>query len=52
MRQSFLTASGLREYFNNPLVYKQNLAAGKRGGKSVGFRTGFRWIVKAGAMIR
>ena len=52
MKQSFLTASGLRQYFNNPIMYKQNIAAGKRGGKSVGFTTGFKWVVKAGAMIR
>lgn len=47
-RQSFLQASGLAEYFKYPKVYSKNLNAGKRGGRSVGLRTGYQWVATAG----
>lgn len=46
--QAFLRSSGLAQYFENPQVYKKNLASGKRGGRSVGLATGSRWVANAG----
>jgi hypothetical protein len=46
--QSFLRSSGIAQYLENPIAFKANLPAGKRGGKSVGKSTGYRWIVSAG----
>lgn len=43
-KQSFLRASGIYNYINNPIVFKRDLAIGARIGKSKGFQTGFRWI--------
>jgi hypothetical protein len=45
--QSFLTATGLYDYLSNPEIYKKNLKAGVKGGKSIGQSTGFRWITNA-----
>jgi hypothetical protein len=45
--QSFLTSTGLYDYLNNPLIYKKNLKAGSKGGRSVGKSTGFKWITNA-----
>lgn len=47
-RQSFLNSSGLLQYFNTPQVYKKNLASAKRGGRSLGLKTGYRWVANAG----
>lgn len=46
--QSFLRSSGIAQYLESPTLFKKNLAAGKRGGKLVGYNTGFRWIANAG----
>jgi hypothetical protein len=46
--QAFLRASGMGAYLQNPTMYKKNLAAGKRGGRSKGVSTGYRWIANAG----
>jgi hypothetical protein len=46
--QSFLRSTGLAQYFQNPTVYKQNLAAGKKGGRSTGLSIGHRWVANAG----
>ena len=46
--QSFLRSSGIAQYLESPTLFKKNLAAGKRGGKPVGYNTGFRWIANAG----
>lgn len=46
--QSFLRSSGIAQYLESPTLFKKNLAAGKRGGKAVGYNTGFRWIANAG----
>ena len=51
MRNNFKTAvnsSGLLQYFNTPQVYKKNLASAKRGGRALGLKTGYRWVVDAG----
>lgn len=46
-KQSFLRSSGIYDYINNPIVYKANLAAGSKRGRSVGMETGFKWITNA-----
>lgn len=46
--QAFLKTSGIGKYLSNPEVYKKNLNAGKRSGKSKGIETGYRWIANAG----
>jgi hypothetical protein len=45
--QSFLTATGLYQYLDNPKIYKKNFAAGIKGGRAVGKATGFKWMVDA-----
>jgi hypothetical protein len=47
-RQSFLKSSGLLQYFKFPQVYKKNLSSAKRGGRSLGLSTGYRWVADAG----
>jgi hypothetical protein len=46
--QSFLTKSGLLGHLSNPSVYKRNLGAGLRLGKSKGLSTGFNWVANVG----
>jgi hypothetical protein len=46
--QAFLRLSGISKTLNNPIVYKRDLPAGLKGGKSVGLKTGFRWVANAG----
>lgn len=46
--QAFLKSSGVYEYFNNPVTYKQNMQAGKLSGRSKGLQVGYRWIANAG----
>lgn len=46
--QAFLRTSGIARYLENPQVYKKNLQAGKKMGKSKGISTGYRWIANAG----
>lgn len=46
-RQSFLRTTGLDVYLKNPKVYKTNMAAGKRSGRTAGYATGFKWIANA-----
>ena len=50
-RQSFLNSSGIIEYLQNPVAYKNNLASGKRLGKTKGYSTGYRWIANTGALL-
>ena len=33
------------------VLYKQNLNAGKVGGRSVGYSTGYAWIANAGRKL-
>jgi hypothetical protein len=49
-RQSFLNSSGLLQYFKSPQVYKKNLGSAKRGGRSLGLKTGYQWVANAGRM--
>jgi hypothetical protein len=46
--QAFIRSSGIKDYLENPVVYKANIKAGKNNGKSVGIRTGYQWIAQAG----
>jgi len=42
--QSFLRVSGILEHLNNPMIYKRDLPAGKKGGRAKGLASGFRWV--------
>jgi hypothetical protein len=46
-KQSFIKASGLYDYINRPTVFKKNVNAGSKMGRSKGVDTGFRWIANA-----
>lgn len=46
--QAFLRVSGVAKYLENPVVYKKDMAAGKKMGKTKGLSTGYRWIANAG----
>ena len=46
-KQSFLRASGIYDYINKPTVFKKNIKAGSKVGKSKGIETGFKWIANA-----
>ena len=45
--QAFLRSSGLFDYIENPIIYKQNLQSGVKSGKSKGMEVGYRWITNA-----
>ena len=45
--QAFLKSSGLSDYISNPVSYKHNFAAGATGGKSLGKKVGYTWIIDA-----
>lgn len=46
-KQSFLRASGILEYLNNPVAYKTNFKSGSKIGKSKGIEAGYTWMAKA-----
>jgi len=46
--QAFLRVSGIAKYLENPQVYKKDMQAGKKMGKTKGVSTGYRWIANAG----
>jgi len=46
--QAFLRSSGVSKYLENPIVYKTNIASGKKIGKSKGTSVGYKWIANAG----
>lgn len=46
LSQALLDVSGLMNNLQNPIDFKINLAAGKRGGRAVGIRVGAAWINK------
>lgn len=48
--QAFLRSSGIADYLERATLYKKNFSAAKRGGKSLGIETGFKWIATAGVM--
>lgn len=45
--QAFLQSSGILSYLQNPIAFKKNFNAGKRGGRSKGLEVGRRWIIEA-----
>jgi hypothetical protein len=47
-KQSVLDMTGITEYLKNAKPFKDNLKAGKSGGKATGTQVGYNWIVKAG----
>jgi hypothetical protein len=50
--QAFLRVSGIAKYLENPIVYRKDMAAGKKLGRSKGLSTGYRWIANAGVGIQ
>ena len=46
-KQSFLRASGIYDYIKKPTLYKKNIKAGSKVGRSKGLDTGFKWIANA-----
>lgn len=48
--QAFLRASGIAQYLENPAVFKRNFRGAKTGGRTLGIKTGFSWIVAAGGL--
>lgn len=49
--QIFLRSSGIMNYLQKPILYKQKFASGKTGGRSVGLSAGYKWIAQAGDVI-
>lgn len=47
LTQAFLKSSGLFDYISKPILYKKNFAAGSKGGRAVGKKTGYTWIANA-----
>lgn len=46
--QGFLRSSGVAQYLEKPLAYKENINRGKTSGRALGYQVGFKWIVAAG----
>jgi len=46
-KQSFIRSSGLYDYISKPTVFKKNIKAGSKVGKSKGIDTGYKWIINA-----
>lgn len=46
--QAFLQSSGLSKYLQNPEIFSKGISSSRRGGRSLGITTGFRWITNAG----
>jgi hypothetical protein len=46
--QAFLRVSGVAQYLENPQVYRKDMQAGKKMGRTKGLSTGYRWIANAG----
>ena len=45
--QAFLRASGISDYISKPTIYKKNIKAGAKQGRSKGLATGYKWITNA-----
>jgi hypothetical protein len=46
-KQSFLRASGIYNYIKKPVIFKKEIKAGAKMGRSKGIDTGFKWIANA-----
>lgn len=44
LSQTFLDVTGLRQHFNTPVAFKNNVAAGVKGGRPIGVRVGREWM--------
>lgn len=51
LSQSFLDVTGLRKHLGTPLAFKNNLAAGMAGGRSVGVRVGKQWMASKESVV-
>lgn len=49
--QSFMSVSGIRSYLENPKAFVSDLKSLRSAGKSSGYKSGYRWISKAGGII-
>ena len=48
--QAFMHTSGITQYLENPVQYKEGMRLGKTGGKSAGIDVGYKWISMAGGV--
>jgi hypothetical protein len=46
--QAFLATSGVMAHLNDPRAYKNNVLAGSKQGKALGFKVGYEWATKGG----
>lgn len=51
LSQTFLDVTGLRKHLGTPLAFKNNLAAGLAGGRSVGVRVGRQWMASKESVV-
>ena len=51
LSQTFLDITGLREHFGTPTAFRNNFAAGVRGGRPVGVRVGQNFMRSRGGII-
>ena len=51
LSQTFLDVTGLRQHFGTPTAFKNNLAAGVRGGRPIGVRVGRNWMKSKGSVV-
>jgi hypothetical protein len=49
--QAFMHTSGITQYLQNPVQYKEGMRLGKTGGKSTGLEIGYKWISMAGGIL-
>ena len=49
--QSFLLSSGLLNHLEDVSTYKNNLKQGSLGGRSVGIKTGYQWLLNAKIVV-
>ena len=49
--QAFILESGMFQHLKNPVLYKQNFAAGKTQGKTKGVATGFKWVTNIDRIV-
>lgn len=51
LSQTFLLSSGIRQYLERPVAYKNNVSRAKSGGRSLGVEVGHKWIEQAGELL-
>jgi hypothetical protein len=50
LSQTFLDVTGLKQDLELAKPFKKNVAAGAKQGRSLGYKVGFEWVSKAGAL--